>query len=155
MKIKYFLLILTTTILVTSSTIIAQTNQPTVPTQTKDYNLEVTLTPGRHILPRIHAEATYATFEITVMNQGPESSDNYTLNFYIKNLFAPNPGISYDHTWYEGILDLNRGRGHSVTIRCVCTNTILSIYRARASIDITDNKQHDNQASFFYIVLEN
>lgn len=153
MKIKYFILILTTTILLTSTPIIAQTHNPA--TQTGDYNLEVTLTPGRHILPRIHAEATYATFEITVMNQGPDTSNNYTLNFYIKNLFSPKPGISYDQTWYEGTLDPNRGRGHPVTIRCICTNTLLSIYQARASIDINDNKLLDNQASFFYIVLEN
>ena len=153
MKIKYLILILITTLLLTTTTIIAHKQNHI--NQTGDYNLEVTITPGRHILPRIHAEATYATFEITVMNQGPETSDNYTLNFYIKTLFSPNPGISYDQTWYEGTLDPNRGRGHPVTIRCICTNTVLSIYQARASIDIIDNKILDNQASFFYIVLEN
>ena len=153
MKIKYVLLFLIITSLLTSSTIIAQTTPKSSPKG--NYNLEVILSPGRHILPRIHAEATYATFEVTVMNQGPETSDNYTLNFHIKNLFSPNPGISYDQTWYEGTLDSNRGRGHPITIRCVCSNTLLSIYRARASIDSSDNKIVDNIASFYYIVLEN
>ena len=149
MKIKYALLLLIITLLLTSTTIIAQ------PPPKGNCNLEVILKPGRYILPHVYAEAKFATFEVTVMNHGPETSDNYTLNFHIKELLSPTPGISYDQTWYEGSLNANQGRGHPITIRCVCSNTLLSIYRAQASIDINDNKILDNIATFHYIVLEN
>lgn len=124
---------------------------------TEDFNLGVSII-VRRVLPRIYLEGRNATFEIWVINDGPEDCNNVTVNLSYTTLFSPfvdKPWATKYDEFEMSLIPAGKSLGKYIHHHCGSIGPIGlgAVYKITATLDIDDIKPSDNSDSFIFIVI--
>jgi hypothetical protein len=129
-----------------------------------NFNLVQQLNPTRIISPRIYLSGialgndNIVTLDAYVINEGPDDSSNFTLEFKLTRIFGRDSGELYDVEVGEyGSLNSGYRRHVYLNIECRVTNNFfnfgINVYEAQITNTADDLKSDDNIASFIFIVI--
>ncbi|UCF11649.1 MAG: hypothetical protein JSW06_06260 [Thermoplasmatales archaeon] len=120
---------------------------------TEDFNIKVKVKPGRRVLPRIYSEDIWIFFNVGVINDGPNISSAYNVEFTITSIFGQSKGKEdYREEWTWGPNLPNTGMGRYIQY---FTNSrgFFEVWKAQATIDVDDANPDDDTSSFVFIVV--
>jgi len=129
-----------------------------------NYNLVQQLNPTRSIFPRIYLSGTLlgnrniATLEAYVINEGPDDSNNFTLELKLTRILGHYSGVLLDVEVGEyGPINAGYRRHVYLNLECWVTNNFINfginVYEAQITNTADDLNPDDNTASFIYIVI--
>jgi hypothetical protein len=129
-----------------------------------NFNLVQQLNPTRIISPRIYLSGNIlgnnniATLDAMVINEGPDDSNNFTLELKLTRIFGLYSGVLYDVEAGEyGSLNAGYRRHVYINLECRVTNNFfnfgINAYEAQITNTADDLNSDDNIASFIFIVI--
>ena len=119
-----------------------------------NYNLVQQLNPTRKLFPRIYSSGAVATLDAYVINEGPDESSNYTLQFKWTRIFGSPSGTLLDYEIGE-YKPLKPGHGQHLYLNFECgiSGIFINVYKAQIINTAADLNPNDNIASFIYVVI--
>jgi len=137
-----------------TNTSLKNSNSNVIISQNGNFNLVQQLNPTRTLFPHIYRPGSVATFDAYIINEGPEKSDNFTLQFKWSRIFGGITEVIFNGKWGEfGPLNPGYRRHVYLNFECWINGMGINIYELQITNTVDDLNSDDNIAKIRYIVI--
>jgi len=122
---------------------------------TTDFNLKVEIEPFRKVFPHMYTLLVKAQFDCSYYCEEGTYTGGDTFTFQVIRL-ADNELIYSKEKEMEQLLNAGSGAGIIIDYSCYSgIRKFISFYEAKIILNINDSDQTDNEASCYFIVIDN